>query len=106
MMPYMIGQCFNCGNDAMVKNPNGKIMGPRGGTIPVFLRCQGPSDSSFADKITRIGPAPLCGDCSFDSVKAEDLKTSYITSPLNFLPADCNELKYLTDLSLELADHF
>ncbi len=102
MIPYMIGQCVNDGQQAMVKNPNGRIVGPLTGSKAIWLVCTGPAGSPFEGVTSRVGPAPLCPECAVDSITPAELKQSLSESSLAFIPKDMNEFKYLTDLSIEL----
>lgn len=106
MTPYMIGMCINCGAQAMVKNPNGRVVGPLSGTTLINLKLSGPANSDFEGRVTRVGTLPLCASCTPEMMTPLQVKESIVKSPLDFMPEDSDEFKYLTDLSIEFAAKF
>lgn len=102
MIGYTIGNCINCGQQAQVKNPNGKVVGPISGSSLIEIVLSGPKESQFAGHVSHIGTLPLCPKCDIKDITADQAVENCLKSPLGFLKEDDSELKYLTDRSLRL----
>ena len=102
MTPYTIGNCINCGQQAQVKNPNGKVVGPIAGSSLVQIELRGSEGSQFAGHVSYIGTLPLCPKCDIKDITVDQAVESCLKSPLSFLKETDAELVHLTDRSLKL----
>lgn len=106
MVPYTIGNCVVCGAQAMVRNPDGKVVCGLPGSILVNLVCTGPVNSQYAGVQTRFGQAPICPIHTINDITPNELKISFQTSPLQFMNPNEPAFIYLTDLTIEFVARY
>ena len=100
-VPFRVGYCVNCGEQAWVRNFRGDLMGALPGTKVCWIVL-----SDDAGHECRIGTIMICKDCELDKVDINEVKATLASNPISGVTGDEKEWKILPNMRLELVKEF